>query len=397
MEQSSQSPRRFDSLIRSERYFTATLLPAVLFHNNLKGVERFLELVEERAKTERAKSGEVTSKSGVSYDFSEVEIITEFHIRRDLTFANFSLEESASFNEGEREKRDAPDLVIVAGQEMIVCEGKFFSEFGSKDLNKQLSSQRKQVRYLFEARPAIRAYRHVAIIPFSPPWTVEADAVLTWDDIWKLAGEVLGSDHYVTLRLRIAIDSYISQDLFEPGVREYEETPAYAEMCAKCEELGNEISVGHHGGLAALSRCSLTYAMQKPWKHRGKDNLGATIARNWLGGDVWLKTVLSLEPDLEPQETGVAGPGVLNYDGKLSFADMCAKCEELGDEISVGHDGGLTNLTKRSLTYAMQKQWKYRGKDNMGTTIGRNWLPGAQWLEVVEHLKSEPEPPATTS
>ncbi len=41
---------RFDDVVRSERYFTATLLPLLLFHDNLTGIRRFLELVDNKAR-----------------------------------------------------------------------------------------------------------------------------------------------------------------------------------------------------------------------------------------------------------------------------------------------------------------------------------------------------------
>ena len=65
------------------------------------------------------------------------------------------------------ERRDAPDLVIVLGQEMIVVEGKFFVGFSPSGLQAQLRSQKRQVRHLFENRPSLRAWRHVALIPES--------------------------------------------------------------------------------------------------------------------------------------------------------------------------------------------------------------------------------------
>jgi hypothetical protein len=111
--------------------------------------------------------------------------------------------------------------VIVAGQELVVCEGKFFSEFGSVPLNKQLHTQRQQVHHLFSHRPQLRAYRHAAILPFVPTWNVEADAVLTWDDIRNLAEALLGSNHYVTLRLRNAVERYNSSLPVDPDFRNY--------------------------------------------------------------------------------------------------------------------------------------------------------------------------------
>ena len=75
-----------------------------------------------------------------------------------------------------------------------MCEGKFFtfvSDWDVEDLNEQLRSQRVQVKLLFQnGQPTIRAYRHVAIVPFVPTSAnnaIDADVVLTWDDIRKLA------------------------------------------------------------------------------------------------------------------------------------------------------------------------------------------------------------------
>ncbi len=138
MEKSPESFQRFDSLVRSERYFTATLLPAVLFHNDRKGVQCFVNLVDAKTNTERNESGERVTKGAPQYDFQDVEVITEFHIARDLQFAHLPLAANVEpSEEDEPERRDAPDVVIRAGRELVVCEGKFFSDFNASDLNNQ--------------------------------------------------------------------------------------------------------------------------------------------------------------------------------------------------------------------------------------------------------------------
>jgi hypothetical protein len=98
--------RRFDDLVRSERYFTATLLPLLLFHNNLEGVQRFVECVDNNAKTERNSFGELMLEKGTPEynNYKDVEVITEFHTARDLKFAG-PLGEGASA-EPSREVRD---------------------------------------------------------------------------------------------------------------------------------------------------------------------------------------------------------------------------------------------------------------------------------------------------
>jgi hypothetical protein len=83
---------RFDDVVRSERYFTATLLPLLLFHDNLTGIRRFVELVDNKAKTECDSAGQAHDKRTPDYDgFKDVEVITEFHIAHDLKAAHLPL------------------------------------------------------------------------------------------------------------------------------------------------------------------------------------------------------------------------------------------------------------------------------------------------------------------
>jgi hypothetical protein len=227
--------------------------------------------------------------------FQDVEVITEFHIARDLQFAHRPLAANVEpSEEDEPERRDAPDVVIRAGRELVVCEGKFFSDFNASDLNNQLCSQRRQVRHLFCQGQQIRAYRHVAIVPFVPPIAIDADAVLTWDEIGGLAEQVLGSNHYVTLRLRDAVERFKGSS-GDPNIPNYNEILPFNEMRKKCRESGNTIQVGHTGGEADLRRRNLVDAEKKLWKWRDETNTGVAIPGNWLDGARWLKIVESTD------------------------------------------------------------------------------------------------------
>jgi len=299
---------RFDDLVRSERYFTATLLPTVLFHNKLEGVRRFVDLVEKNAKTEHYKDGKQLTKRDLKYDFDDVEVITEFHIARDLKFYDRKLDVTAwgggevasaeppheardvEPSEEDEPRKDAPDVVIVSGQELVVCEGKFFDGFNIKGLNEQLCSQRRQVRHLFLNRQ-IRAYRHVAILPYVPTMAVDADAVIKWGDIATLAEDFM-PNHYVTVRLRNAVGRYPEDD---PGIF-FDGKLSFDDMRKKCREfrdLGKEIYVGHAGGEAALLKWSLLEAESKLWKWRQEKTKGKIILGNWLSGERWLEIVES--------------------------------------------------------------------------------------------------------
>jgi hypothetical protein len=269
----------------------------MLFHNDRKGVQCFVNLVDAKTSTERNEFGERVMKGVPQYDFQDVEVITEFHIARDLQFAHRPL--AANVNpseEGEAERRDAPDIVIRAGHELVVCEGKFFSNFKASDLNNQLCSQRRQVRHLYCQGQQIRAYRHVAIVPFgSPIAIIDADAVFTWDEIGDLAERVLGSNHYVTLRLRDAVNRF-KESKGDPNIPNYNDILPFNEMRKKCREWGNtKIQVGHTGGETDLRRRNLVYVENKSWKWRDETNKGVAIPGNWLDGALWLKIVESTD------------------------------------------------------------------------------------------------------
>ncbi len=184
---------------------------------------------------------------------------------------------------------------------MLVCEAKFFSflsYFQVGGLNSQLCSQRVQIKHLFQNRQLrpIRAYRHVAILPFLPSSRngvnadfnadVNADVVITWDDIASLAKDLMGVDHYVTARLRNAIGR-----IPDPTIPYFDGILEFGPMRKKCEELGNKIQVGYVGGVAALLRMSLSKAEERPWRWRNSENRGRVTRGNWLNGSQWLDIV----------------------------------------------------------------------------------------------------------
>ena len=296
---------RFDDIVRSERYFTATLLPAILFHDfhdSGSGLNAFLDLVRSKAltrgrqPTERDSPGNAVPREDrrPTWSAETAEIITEFHIARDLRFARMLARADAvppADGETEPERRDAPDLVIVLDDELIVCEGKFFDARYLATLNDQLRSQRHQIRYLFEARPSLRAYRHVTILPVEGRPHPDCDAVLTWGEIAELAATVLGPTHYVTARLRAAVDRYRALD-GEDGVPNYDGRLPLDLMLEKCGQPGDDVHVGYAGGEGELLRQPLAYLEQRPWKWRDPlTNPGVVVPRNWIPGTRFVELI----------------------------------------------------------------------------------------------------------
>jgi hypothetical protein len=285
---------RFDDLVRTERYFTATLLPAILFHNELDGLREFVRLVDRKTEWERSPSGESVRRKcrdtplPIPLTGGSTQIITEFHIARDLLFAQ-SLPRDDDAPEG---KRDAPDLVIVVGNELIVGEAKFFWRWTAAGVADQMSSQRVQVAHLFRTEPRLRAYRHVAILPDEAD--LEPDAVVTWGEIAELARLVLGESHYVTERLKEAVARYVPPG--DPRKRNWDQhrlsLSQVEDVVRNRQDAGLLSQVGYQEGWHHFRRA--TYEDLKRtrtyWKWRDPvTNQGYADPKTWIPGDVFLK------------------------------------------------------------------------------------------------------------
>jgi len=287
----NQPGPRFDDIVRTERYFSATLLPAILFHDGCTGLRQFVELLDARATTERDANGNQTPKRNLtkpeeSDQAVSFEIITEFHITRDLDNAGFHLDPAVK-----EEHLDVPDLVLIRNNFLIVCEAKFFNSVNLTTLNQQLVSQRQQIAHLLEARPQLTAYIQVALLPQVPGGQVDCDVVVTWDEVASLSARVLGRDHYVTQRFQNAVvrrtkSSGGSESLNYNGIE------TLGEVISRFVEHGNGVEIGHLGGQASLSKQTPDYVRQRPWKWRDpKTNQGKTDRRNWIRGATFIRVI----------------------------------------------------------------------------------------------------------
>lgn len=376
---------RFDDTVRSERYFTATLLPLILFHDEFTGLQSFVELIESRVTSERDCNGAKQKKTDPEYDMSDPEIITEFHIARDLHHYGGSLARSEDQDTDKGiEKRDAPDLVIVLGREMIVVEAKFFVNSSSSGLQAQLLSQRRQVRHLFENRPSLRAWRQVALVP-EMIMDLDCDAVITWDDIADLSRSVFGPGHYVTCRFENAMTRY-PRSSGNQAVQNYESKLTLAAALERCRMEGNAISIGHTGGEADLSTRGVVYAQEKSWKWRHANTDGKIDPANWIPGKRFLALIESLGASVDSDRTRKSRTP--NYDGQLGYDEMVAACREYGNIIQVGHIGGEVDLKMRGLAYARGKRWKWRDKrTNRGVIEPANWISGERFATLADRLR----------
>lgn len=277
------------------RYFSATLLPLLLFHDRFAGLREFVAFLDQRAAHGRDASERPVPlpSAGRSFDPAAIEVITEFHIHRDLRYANRLGRRGREGNEARRvrkETHDAPDVVMVLGDEMVVIEAKFFDSFSLIRLNAQLYSQRCQIGYLFRDQEQIgrplAGYRHVALLPYVPSTAPSRDATISWAEVANLADQVLGSDHDATQRLRHAVHRYEDRQ-GDPQLTTYKGRLPLDGVLALVEEYREKeqrLLIGHVGGAANLRGRGIANARAKAWKWRDDSVHGPMDPSNWIEG-----------------------------------------------------------------------------------------------------------------
>jgi hypothetical protein len=134
----------------------------------------------------------------------------------------------------------------------------------------------------------LRAYCHIALLP-DPTFSAEeigADAIITWGDIARLSSDVLGEEHYVSDRLRSAVEAYRTQ---HPR-RDWDgENESLEQVEAWCQAFGDEVEVGHTNGERDLRIKGYEYAVRKPWRWR--DASGRKGGLQWLPGTKFLELI----------------------------------------------------------------------------------------------------------
>ena len=84
-----------------------------------------------------------------------------------------------------------------------------------------------------------------------------------------------------------------------------------------------------------------------------------------------------------------AETGVVNFAGRVDFDSIVRICDESGDDVVVGFDGGTKALASRDLSALQARLFKW---DNACGGSGRkgsgNWIPGAEFLRTIDDLRA---------
>jgi hypothetical protein len=194
--------RRFDKYCRAERFFSATLLPALFLANNFKGLKSFIELLRDKRYfpvSEHAE-GEISYSYDnllSKFDWRNVHFATEVNLERDLTQYKIPINPNAFLKKKER-KQETPDIVVVLDDLILILECKFYSAHCEHDIDKQLERQ----KYVFDIisdfyRNPVMGKIHVCIAP--DDIRVTNGYVVTWKQIFDLYKDTPGSEFVLNI------------------------------------------------------------------------------------------------------------------------------------------------------------------------------------------------------
>ena len=225
---------------RKERFFTGTILPALLFHGGLSNFYSFLRLID-----------------GFPEDINETDTGDSF-----LFFSEYNLKESA----GERstgqkiptKSNDTPDIIIEILKPLrvfIIIEAKMFSSVTQEELAQQIIRQKKYV-----ANPIIKKFGlmqddifHIALLPRELNICSSYDfKVLNWELFFDEKNFEC-SDNIFYNYLHYAIDNYDKLVQISPWI-----LPPHVERFLTGQEIYNrgkenfDIWIGRKGGEATF-------------------------------------------------------------------------------------------------------------------------------------------------
>ncbi|NVN96684.1 hypothetical protein HXX01_00285 [Candidatus Nomurabacteria bacterium] len=161
---------KFQDIARSERYFTATLLPHLLMANGFEGVRILFKYL----------FGDIFVQNGDDYEVvSEVDPVRDGGIYNSMIRKEFNLNGRVA----------VPDLFVRWGDRILVIEAKFFTQPNNTDLIDQLSQQKKAIELVMNYTSYLPSNIVYCLLLFLKPNDLipeNGDLVFTWYEIQNI-------------------------------------------------------------------------------------------------------------------------------------------------------------------------------------------------------------------
>lgn len=183
---------RYDDFSREERYFSATILPALLVFNNFSGLQKLEEFLYE--------NGILNRQSLLD---ESVQVLSEPYLERDLPKYNISIPEKSFAKK--LKKQVKPDLLIMTNTVMYLWECKFFNNESEYSLHSQILGQ----KYIFDivnntCGCVIEEKIHLLVLPYK--YDIPDCHVITWNELYSTFAKVIPERYYFLERLKKGIE-----------------------------------------------------------------------------------------------------------------------------------------------------------------------------------------------
>lgn len=356
-------------LNRKERFYTGTVLPAIICGESFKHLNRFFRLIP-------GFEGEIE----IHPDPENCNIVfqTEYSFKESVYGEHFL----KMFSE-KHETKDTPDLVIlITGPEkyLFVCEAKMFSSITSGDLNVQMKNQEWFIETMKEKLdiPEENCF-HFALVPqgLIPEKIRISKPVVYWEELLNAFSDIQKSSYFFNT-LKIASEKYdlLKSNSGNQGLT-YGKNMDFrlsGESILELHKSGKKFWVGRNLGLTG-GKFRLDVE-SGGWKHFEYEiNLEAEEApnRNWFSSGDFYKAVtnqtnedkMEITTENKPALYSIAGiepdPWHFSHLGEDYFLNLAlnAKCGRSWD-------------AKIDYVYIGKSGTEYRQKRN-GRNVNPNW------------------------
>ena len=201
---------RLDESNRTEKFWTATVLPALLAQQNFVGISVLLDLIGNEKHTvpfDEHPSGKkqmipLNELCPAKWNYDNLQLSTELWYARDFS---------------KNKEFAVPDVVLrLCEKYLIVIEAKFFQRLKETAIKDQLGAQRKTIEDILKTQKDIKYVHHCFLHGGADKVSnVNADSIITWKEIFEafrdqntLSNTDSSNDDYFLQILQNALERY---------------------------------------------------------------------------------------------------------------------------------------------------------------------------------------------
>ncbi|MCO5256310.1 MAG: PD-(D/E)XK nuclease family protein [Lentimicrobium sp.] len=275
----------FHDVARSERYFTATLLPHLLMANGFEGAKLLFKYI---------------LKNDALDEEEDFEIVTELDPLRDASVSNKDVHDLYK----EHGRIAVPDIFLRWGKYSIVIEAKFFTLPYWEDLEYQIIEQTRAIELVINKSNYDITKIVYCLLLVENPTGIKNNTILTftWSEIIELLEKNVPQN--ITIDIKYSID-IIKQSILR-AKKEFEKQPkikyikikTIEELIERTPELisKGKLWIGFSEGLT-LDIIDLNYLKNRS-HYKVTDDPGNS--NNWIRIDELITKYLDLRLKIQP-------------------------------------------------------------------------------------------------